>query len=95
MVLSLFLVMALSLLLAQRLPYKLHTTSTLAFHVVETSFLLAWYAVLATAPYAGFVLWRHFTVRQAGFYSYLWLLEFIICLVWSGFKRWYPFERGQ
>jgi len=89
---SLLLAMGLSSLMAHRLPYN-SEEEYLYLTFFDLVFLLIWYSALATMPYAIFILWRHFLVRGAGLYFKTWLIGFIMCIFWSGYRKWFPFDK--
>lgn len=89
---TLLLAMGLSSLIAHRLPYH-SDKNYLEVSFFELVFLFVWYSVLATMPYAAFISWRHFFVRDAGLYFKVWFAGFIMCFVGSSFKKWFPFEK--
>ena len=91
LIFSFLLVFASSFLMAHKIPFKNISTS-MDLKNLELVFLLGWYAISASTPYAWLVVLRHFFVRPAGYYIIIWLIGLIICLLWSLFKQWYPFE---
>ena len=78
---SLLLAMGISSLISHRLPYD-SEKEYLYLSFFDLVFLLIWYSILATMPYALFIVWRHFLVRRAGFYFKAWLIGFIVCIFW-------------